>query len=352
MKKTAKNGELMLSEIKQIPGIAERLIDAHTGEIAKNAKRIGEAARNGVYFAARGTSDNACSYGKYLFEILLGIPASLAAPSVATLYKKKIDLKGRLVVGVSQSGESIDVCEYLQMAKKSGALVMGLTNVEDSTLAKISDVLLPLACGEEKAVAATKTYVASLLLMRMVAAAIAGKRPYDEALLELPELMNKTFEHCGEIERVVPYYRYMSGAVCLGRGFNYSSAQEFSLKLMETTYTPVHPFSFADFMHGPVALMHEGLPTFAFLSDGPTAAPMRKALDNLRARGGESIVITNMKRKAEDGERVIVAQKTKFEFDSPMTMILPAYLFAHKLALARNYNPDAPRGLTKVTKTR
>jgi len=91
MKKTAKNGELMLSEIKQIPGIAERLIDAHTGEIAKNAKRIGEAARNGVYFAARGTSDNACSYGKYLFEILLGIPASLAAPSVATLYKKKID---------------------------------------------------------------------------------------------------------------------------------------------------------------------------------------------------------------------------------------------------------------------
>ncbi len=345
-------GRIMQKEIHEIPTVAAKIIDSVYPKIEEISSNLKDAARNGVTFVARGSSDNACLYGKYAFEILLGAPVHLAAPSVVTLYKKTPKLSGRLVVGVSQSGESIDVCEYVEAARDSGAFTVGITNAEDSRLARASNVTLPLMCSKERAVAATKTYFAQLFILRLIVTAISGQRRLLSAMDEIPRLAEDAIAaSTKEVPEISPRYRYMNAAVVLGRGYNFATALEFALKLMETSYLPVHPFSFADFLHGPVAVLHEGFPTFAFLSKGPTATPVRQLLNDIASRGGESVVFTDLDCKRIKAKKIIRMPRASLEIDSPLSLIIPAYFFAHSLALERGYNPDSPRGLSKVTHT-
>ena len=345
-------GAIMSSEIKAIPAVVEGLARKHLDFTAHLARELLPAARRGVTFAARGTSDNACLYGKYLFEVNLGLPVHLAAPSTVTLFKSPMQLHGHLVVGVSQSGESTDVCEYLEFARQAGARTLGITNNAESRLAKNAEFHLDLSAGQEKAVAATKTYVAELVVLRMLVAAMMGDQGVVEAVQDLPARLEAALAAEERIAALASRYRYMRAAVVLGRGYNFASAQEFALKLMETCYLPVHPFSFADFLHGPVAMLHEGFPTFVFLSRGPTEAAVKELMANVHGRGSELLVFSDQDiAQTRLAFNVRIAQ-TPLEMDSPIQMIMPAYLFAHHLAMVCGYNPDSPRGLTKVTHTR
>jgi len=348
----AKPANLMTSEILHIPATVQRLIDQQGERIAELAMELKDAARKGVTFAARGTSDNACLYGKYLFEILLGYPVHLAAPSTVTLYRRPMDFAGKLVIGVSQSGESTDVCEYMEAAAKAGARTIGITNNPKSRLAKSSEFHIPLLAGPEKAVAATKTYVGELLVLRMLVTCMTAKKSLHDALPLLPEAIEAAMSTEDRIKEIVPRFRYMHAAVVLGRGYNYATAQEFALKLMETSHVPVHPFSFADFLHGPVSVMHQGFPSFVFLSKGPTANGVKELMTDVHGRGGELVVFSNTKIKENATLWPVYVDAPLNEVDSPLVNIIPAYLFAKQYSLLCGFDPDNPKGLTKVTHTR
>src|SRR5689334_1747631 len=225
----------MIEEIRQQPEALERTL---TGEIRRveRFRRLVEKKRPRlVVLVARGTSDNAALFGRYLLEITTGIPVSLAAPSIATLYEARIDYRGALVVAISQSGESTDTNFVLEQARAQGAMTLGITNESASAMARIAEHVFLVRAGRERAVAATKTYTGQMLMMYLLAYALGGRvRPDD--LERIPESVEATLAIEPEIDELSGRYRFMRHAVVVGRGLNYSNAFEFALKLMETCY--------------------------------------------------------------------------------------------------------------------
>jgi len=341
----------MRREILEIPRAMERILQRGAA-IRELAEWITEFSPAFVTFAARGTSDNAALFGKYAFETLLGLPVHLAAPSTATIYKRSLELERAVVIGISQSGGSIDVCEYLRLARKSGALTVGITNQPASEIAKAADLVLPLLAGPEKSVAATKTYTSEMLVLLLLVAYLKGDRDLLKQAEKLPELAGKALATEEQVAGLVTRYRYMPASVVLGRGFNYATAQEFALKLMETCYQPVHSFSMADFLHGPIAMIHEGFPTFTFVAQGRMRQPMMTVANRVKGHGSELVVFTNERAAAKLSGCSVYVDAQGEEVLSPFTLIIPAQLFAYHLARVRGLDPDRPRGLTKVTRTR
>lgn len=338
----------MLQEIEEQPEVLERTIAAEREKITRIGDFIRQKEVDVIVIVARGSSDNASLFGRYLLEVTTGIPVSLSAPSVYTLYNAKLRLKRALVIGVSQSGEGTDINQVLESVKDSGAFTLAITNEAESTMAKLADETLLIHAGRERSVAATKTYTGQMLHFYLLASAIGDKRI---DFHKIPELTSKSLELKDKVKLEVQRYAFMENCVVVGRGMNYGNSYELALKLMETCYVVAERFSSADFFHGPLAMVERRFPVIMFGPQGVTQKSNVKLLDRLRELHADSLTITNDPEIANRSSRSIMMPDDIDEFLSPIPFIVPGQLFAAYLSEAKGLDPDAPRSLAKVTKT-
>ena len=338
----------MLQEIAEQPAALERTIAAERQKHERLGKHLRERGIDLIVLVARGSSDNAALFGRYLLEITTGIPVSLAAPSVYTLYDAKIDLSHAAVIGVSQSGEGTDINRVLETAKATGAFTIGITNEAESSMAKIADETLLTHAGREKSVAATKTYTGQMLHFYMLAASLGDKEIEFE---KIPDFAARALEKDSEIKRAVERYVFMENCVIVGRGLNYGNSYELALKLMETCYVVAERFSTADFFHGPLAVVERRFPVILFAPNGVTKSGTLDLLKKLHEAGADTFSITNDDETAFLSSRSLKMPAEIDEFLSPIPFVIPAQLFAAHLAAAKGLNPDKPRSLSKVTRT-
>lgn len=341
---------LMLAEIQQQPTALERTIKREGKRIKRFAAAIENRRPKLIVLVARGSSDNAALFGRYLLEISTGIPVSLAAPGVHTLYQTRMRLQDALVIGISQSGEGTDVNMVLENSKRSGARTIAITNEADSAMTHIADETFLIHAGRERSVAATKTYTGQLVILHMLAAALNGGKGFAE-VEHLPELASQSLELRPLIETMVERYAFMNQCVVVGRGLNYANAYEFAIKLMETCYVVAERFSSADFLHGPIAMVERGFPAFLFAPPGKTLQGMQDLLAKLTALGAETVVISSDKAALKLATRGLKIPSRIEENLTPIPYIIPAQLFAALLAKTKGLSPDSPRSLAKVTKT-
>jgi glucosamine--fructose-6-phosphate aminotransferase (isomerizing) len=348
----------MLEEVRQQPDALEKTLRTGLRSASVLRRHFEAHPPRMILIAARGTSDNAAEFGRYLIEITTGIPTSLAAPSVVTLYRSRVNLSGVAVVGISQSGESTDVNAVLEDARKRGAFTIGITNEPESTMMKIASHALLVRAGKEKSVAATKTYTGQLLATYLLAHALGGGVELDD-LRRLPDCAASALSSEKAIAELAARYRFMNRSITVGRGLNYANAMEFALKMIETSYVLTGRFSAADLMHGPIALLEHSLPAFVFAPPGVTWPSIATVLERLESVKAETLVITDSRNKKISSKAARCVQlrwKTNFggrlaDLYTPIPYIIPAQLFAGYLAIVKGRDADRPRSLSKVTHT-
>ncbi|TMR10453.1 SIS domain-containing protein [Nonomuraea turkmeniaca] len=319
----------MRSEIAEQPAALRATLDSLLPRIDE-VRAVGERTRQ-LLFIARGTSDNAAVYGRYLVESHAGRLAALAAPSIATTYKRKLDLDGVLAVAISQSGRTEEIVETLTWAKDCGAATVGITNGgPDSPLAQAADVALCTEAGEEKAVPATKTYTTQLAALAVLALGLGADVDVAE-LRRVPEAVEKLIAEPGEVAAVVEGLLDKPGVVVSGRGLAFSTALETALKLKEACYLHAMGLSYADLLHGPIAVVDADTPALLVAAENSPTLSGTVAL----ARAGTA---------ALNGPDLP-------EWVAPMGLIIPGQLLTEALARRLGIDPDAPRGLNKVTQT-
>jgi glutamine---fructose-6-phosphate transaminase (isomerizing) len=342
----------MLEETRQQPEALARTLEEATSALKLLRQRFERQRPKLVILVARGTSDNAAQFGRYLIEITTRIPVSLAAPSVVTLYHVALDLTDTLVVGISQSGESTDTNAVLEDARSRGAVTLGITNEPSSAMVRICEYALFARAEKEESVAATKTYTCQLMAIYLLACALGG-RVDPEALRRLPDQVDRALRLEESIAEIAVDYSNMTRAVTVGRGLNYANALEFGLKLMETCYVVAERFSAADLMHGPIAMVERAFPVFVFAPAGVTWTSISYVLDRVRELSAQTLVITDATNAEAAGRdsRVIQLPDAVEELYTPIPYIVPAQLFAAHLAGIKGLDPDRPRTLQKVTLT-
>jgi glutamine---fructose-6-phosphate transaminase (isomerizing) len=323
-------------EIEEQPEVAERLLASGTVAARTIGARIREAAIRGFVIAARGSSDNAALYAKYLFGARNGALVALAAPSLFTHYARPPRVEGCCVVGISQSGESPDVVAVVDEGRRQKALTVAITNDAGSRLARAAELVLPLESGPEVSVPASKTYTSSLVALAMISQAIDPDPVFGSALASIPDAIRATLR---DEARVEPLVAPLMGprAVVLGRGFNFSTAEEIALKLSETSYVLARAWSVADFEHGPIAIVEAGLPVLIVDGGGPLASGLTSLRERLDAKGCHVLYLRDETGLPEEL--------------TPVTLAVLGQLLAHRLAVARGMDPDRPRTIQKVTRT-
>jgi glucosamine--fructose-6-phosphate aminotransferase (isomerizing) len=342
----------LLTEIREQPEVAERLLLAAPpvlDAVAAEARRRGIEL---VVIAARGTSDHAAVYAQYVLGARNGLTVALATPSLVTLYGAPPRYGRSLVVGVSQSGRSPDVVGVVAAARAQGALTLAITNAPSSPLAEAAGHTLDLAAGEERSVAATKTYTAELLAVALLSAALDPATSSSD-LATVPQAVASALAVEPEAARIAADQVGLDRAVVLGRGFGYATAREWSLKLKEVAQLWADPYSAADFAHGPVALVGPGSAVFAAIASGPARDALLDPVRSLAREAGADVLVLSDDAEARAAGRWSLAVPAGLaEWLSPIAAIVPAQLHAMHLAIARGLDPERPRGLRKVTETR
>ena len=340
----------MLSEIAEQPDALARTISEERSKIARLGQTLRARDIDLIVLVARGSSDNASLFGRYLLEITTGIPVSLSAPSVHTIYNARLKLDHALVVGVSQSGEGEDINRVLENARQCGAYTVGITNEPSSSMTNLVDETLLTHGGKERSVAATKTFTAQMLLFYMLAAELAVKSvPFKYEAI--PEFVAQALEQRPAILELVQRYVFMENCVVVGRGLAYANAYELALKLMETCYVVAERFSSADFLHGPLAMVERHFPVILLAPPGVMLPGVKSLIERLRELHADTLAITSDLEAAGMCTRSIVMSREIDEFLAPIPYIVPGQLFAALLAEAKGLNPDSPRSLSKVTRT-
>ncbi|MFI0465193.1 SIS domain-containing protein [Saccharopolyspora sp. 5N102] len=345
---TATPGRHMTDEISQQPAIFADLL-AGRDAIAEVAAKIAERRPRFALLAARGSSDHAALYAKYLLEVLLEMPVGLTSPSTTTLYGAQPDLTDVLLVSVSQSGGSPDLLEVTESGRKRGALTVAVTNTADSPLNSAAELSVDIRAGREQAVAATKTYSATLLALYLLVDAVRGGTGADAE--PIPELAATALD-AGQkvVDDAVRRYRFAERMVTTGRGYSLATASEAALKLAETSYLSARAYSGADLLHGPVAAVDADTAVLALCSNGRGGDAMREVLDVVHERGADICAIGSAASDVHASHRIPVPACA--EELAPVLEVLPVQQLALGLALARGFDPDSPRGLKKVTRTR
>lgn len=346
------NQTRLVTEIREQPEVAARLLRAGPPALAAVAAEVRRRGIGLVVIAARGTSDHAAVYAQYVLGARNGLTVALAAPSLVTLYGASPRYGNALVVGLSQSGQSPDVVGVVEAARAQGALTLAITNAPDSPLSLAAEHNLDLGAGEERSVAATKTYTAELLAVALLSAALDenGARP---ALAKVPDAVARALDAEPEAARIAAEQASLDRAVVLGRGFGYATAREWSLKLKEVAQLWADPYSAADFAHGPVALVAPGAAVFASISAGPARDALLEPLRTLiRDVGANVLVLSDDAEARAVGRWSLAVPSGLAEWLAPIAAIVPAQLHAMHLAIARGLDPERPRGLAKVTETR
>lgn len=340
----------MLQEIAAQPDALTSTIEAERAKIARLGKFLKDRDIDLIVLVARGSSDNAALFGRYLLEITTGIPVSLSAPSVHTLYHAKLNLQHALVIGVSQSGEGEDINLVLENARQCGAYTVGITNEASSSMAGLVDETLVMHGGRERSVAATKTFTGQMMLFYMLAAEL-GSDSNGIAYEKIPDFTARALEQKPAILELVQRYVFMENCVVVGRGLAYANAYELALKLMETCYVVAERFSSADFLHGPLAMVERHFPVFLFAPPGVMLPGVKDLIRRLQELHAETITITADLEAARLCTRAVIMPREIDEFLAPIPYIIPGQLFAALLAEAKGLDPDAPRSLSKVTRT-
>lgn len=341
-------------EILAQPEVLSKLQKTEGKHIAKIAAAVKKTGFKTIFLVARGSSDNAGLYGKYLFGSRNRRVVALATPSLFTLYKKPPDLSGCLVLAISQSGESHDILQVVKEGKRQGATTLVITNRSRSPLARVAGHVIPLHAGQERSVAATKTYTAELMVLAMLSAALRGSKKDQEDLRKVPGAVKRILDDksCAKTLEAAQRYRYTERLSVIGRGYNYATAFELSLKLKELAYLTAEPSSSADFRHGPIAMVERGFPVLLIAPKGKVFKDMLDLARQLQARQAELVAISDNRRLLSLADTALPLHSGLPEWLTPITAVVPGQLFAMGLAQARGCSLDQPRGLNKVTRTR
>lgn len=341
------------AEILEQPRRLADLLKSQRTTVEAVARAVKKQSVNYVMLAARGTSDNAGRYANYLLGSFNQLAVALATPSLFTYYQTPPKFNNALVIGISQSGQSPDIISVLAEGKKQGCLTLAITNIPGSPITKVADFVLDISAGPELATAATKTYSAELMVLAMLSAALSEDEQRWQELEHVSDWVSEVCKLEDSLAQAAQRYRYMNHCVVLGRGFNYSTAFEWALKLKELTYVEAEPYSSADFLHGPIAMVQVGFPIMAVVPQGKVYGSMLETLQKLKGDlDAELVVISNVESALELAQVPIRIPGDVPEWLTPLVSILPAQLFAYHLTQVKGYNTEAPRVIHKVTETR
>lgn len=339
------------SEIAEQPAVLRRLLELGWPEARTLARPL--AAAEHLTIAARGSSDNAATYGKYLFESLAGLVTALAAPSLVTRYGTPPSFARGAVVGISQSGAAPDVAAVLAEARAVRAPTIAITNSPRSLLARTAQETFLLRAGVERSIAATKTYTATCVALALLAANAAESRGRSAlSLAGLVESVTEAEAAERDADRIARRIGRARTIVVLGRGYEFATALEAALKVKELAGVWAEPYSSADFAHGPIALLEPGIPVILFSARGAAQREARAMSRTLRSKGARVYAVTNDEGTAELADDAILLREPLSEALTPISFAVVAQLVALSLAHRRGRDVERPRGLSKVTRTR
>jgi glucosamine--fructose-6-phosphate aminotransferase (isomerizing) len=339
-------------EIREQPHVLQRLLDEESDRVQRIARTLRRRPISYVLIAARGTSDNAARYGQYLLGAYNRLPVALATPSLFSVYGEPPKLEGGLIAGISQSGQSPDIVAVLAEGRRQGAPTLAITNDTNSPLAAQADHVIPLRAGEERAVAATKTYTAQLAALALLSCALGADGDRLTALHTVPATLERVLDGEQQIAQAAERYPDMQRCAVLGRGYNYATAFEIALKLKELCTLDADPYSSADFMHGPIAVVGSGFPALVVAPSGKMFGTMRDFSAEIKTRGAELLVISDRQELLDEAVTPLPLPEGVPEWLSPLVAVVPGQLFALHLTLLKGFDPDRPQGLAKVTITR
>ncbi|MGE5620623.1 MAG: SIS domain-containing protein [Sphingomonadaceae bacterium] len=342
----------MAREIAAQPEVLRRLFQSERESVEEIAAWIREFDPCFAFVVARGSSDNAALYGKYLFGAVNRLPVALAAPSLFTLFHTPPDLSRALVIAISQSGQSPDLLEVAQNARAQGAVAVAVTNDPASPLAGMCQWVIPVHAGEERSVAATKSYTAQLMALAMLSASLAQRPDLMEDLKRLPEQVKLALQSEAEARAAAELIGAANRCVVIGRGFDLATAQEIALKLKELAAVAAEAYSAADFMHGPLAMVEPGFPALMVAPGGVTFEEMSGLARRLSELGVEVAAISDRRELLDSVAVPIPLRGSVKEWLHPFVTVVPGQLLALHLTLAKGLDPDRPRRLSKVTRTR
>jgi len=339
----------MREEIFEQPDALARTLEG-LAEVRQRLRRVRNDVDRVVFFA-RGSSDNVAIYGRYVCEVTVGIPAALGAPSVATVYHRALDLRRTLVVTISQSGRTEEMVDVADWARRCGATTLAVTNTAGSPLAGAVDLPVVTDAGIERAVPATKTFTSGLLAVAGVAEALSGARPFGDALQAIPEQAAELLARAAYAEQLATLLAPCASLTVVGRGFSLATAVEIALKVEEACGLPAAGLSSADLQHGPLAAVHEGTAVLVTAAaGGPTVAGLTALAVRARQAGAVTLGIGG-----DDRLRAACAAAVEGadlpEAIAPIVEVIPGQILTESLARLLGHDPDAPRGLTKVTQT-
>ncbi len=338
----------MLEEIAEQPATLRSTIDALLPTIAE-AERLARGTRH-VLFIGRGTSDNAGVYGSYLLQAFAGRLATLALPSIATAYRARVDLSGVLAVALSQSGRTGEIVETLTWARDCGARTVAITNSAGSPLAEAAELALVTRAGEERAVPATKTYTAQLAAIAVLALGLGARLDVGQ-LRRAPDAVAELLARPDDLEPLVNDLATVAGVVVSGRGLAYSCALEIALKLEEACYLRAMGLSWADLLHGPIAVVGAQTPAILVAANsGPTLGGTIELAQRVRDAGATAYAIGGGPLLARACQRALAGPDLP-EWLAPIGLVVPGQLLTEALARRLGINPDSPRGLSKITQT-
>ena len=334
----------MAAEMAEQPSRLRRLLGRQHA-IAERVRAVTPLPLNGITIVARGSSDNAAVYGRYLLEASTRRPISLAAPSLHTLYRVDVDYAGQLVIAVSQSGATPEIVRTLQALQEAGGSGLAITNNPDSPLAHAADATIDLEVGVERAVPATKTVTGQLTAFAMIASAL-GRVPFTRGELNaVPRWVNEVLDDPRPANAAAQELAGASQLIVVARGYLFAAALETALKIKETCSLMADGYSAADLRHGPIAAVTRGLPVVALCTDGPAHADVASLVEEMRARQAKVLVV------GDGGGADVPLPGEIPEPLAPIVAVVRGQQLAHELAMALGYDPDSPPGLTKVTAT-
>ncbi|MBV8975116.1 MAG: SIS domain-containing protein [Sinobacteraceae bacterium] len=334
----------MFREAAEAPEVVRAQLAANGGRAAQLAAQLRATPPRAVITCARGSSDNAATFARYLIETRLGLLTSSAAPSVSSVYEAATDLRGTLMLTISQSGASPDLLAVVSHAREAGARIVALVNAQDSPLAQLADELLPLHAGPERSVAATKSYIASLAAIVQLVAEWSGDRPLGAALEQTPQRLARAWQL--DWSAALPALTRTNSLYVVGRGLGLGIAQEAALKLKETCALHAEAVSAAELRHGPMALVRAGFPLLVFSQNDESRAGVLALASELAAQGAEVLLAG-----AALAHTTPLPAEAAHPVIEPLLFVQSFYRLANALSLARGYDPDAPPHLRKVTET-
>jgi glucosamine--fructose-6-phosphate aminotransferase (isomerizing) len=343
-------GALFLSEVRGQPDALARLLE-DTAEHEAVAKEIAKRAPAAIRLVGHGSSDAAASYGVYAFGVLAGLTAMRDSISLTTYYDAKLDVSNSVVIGLSQSGRTQDVVEYVSRMRERGAFTVAITNDARSTLAGVAEVTLPLRAGPERSVAASKTYMNQLTSLALLAGGAAGKiRKVAEGLRKVGDQMDGMIDPLGlRAREMAPAFTYVERMFVVGRGFELATAREVALKLTETCRVTAEPLTATDLAHGPVAAIEDLFPVWTIASHDETLPAVIEAAARARAAGATLVASGSAAARIPGASFSLPVPRPARPAFAPLLSVVAGQLFAAGLALAKGLDADHPEQLSKVT---